>query len=207
MFHFVHTNAREQQREFIADRRLNKNLPTDLKKKLKKSIEEKIAIEQAATEDLTLSSETVENIRFYFFKTIVELIREYDKCWGTDADSDTTFSVQNFLMKRPESYEKFYMSFFQYKKDSLEHFGFLEFLNLKDRDQADDTGARKKEVFDMLAQKLRKDQTRFGDKDNEKEQETVQNVTENQGVKINGLAVTQKSPEEIKESYFSAQEK
>ena len=51
MFHFVRTNAREQQREFIAERRLNKNLPTDLKKKLKKSIEEKIAIEQAVTRD------------------------------------------------------------------------------------------------------------------------------------------------------------
>ena len=63
-------------------------------------------------------------------KAIVELFCGYQDCMGEDEDGDTTFLITKFIQIRPDSYRQFYFSFFQGQLDALEHFGFLEFLNL-----------------------------------------------------------------------------
>ena len=47
--------------------------------------------------------------------------------------------------------------------NQLEHFGFMEFLNIKYADAHDFEQAQKKEVFDSLAEQLMSDRKAFKD--------------------------------------------
>ena len=77
-----------------------------------------------------MSTHCIGDIRSYFFKTIVELFQGYQEHMGQDEDGDTIFLIQKFMTYRPDSYRNFYHSFFQHNLDLLEHFSFMDFLNL-----------------------------------------------------------------------------
>lgn len=49
---------------------------------------------------------------------------------GEDEDGETIFQIQNFMSFRPDSYKSFYGAFFKHQLEMLDHFGFMEFLNL-----------------------------------------------------------------------------
>ena len=55
------------------------------------------------------------------------------------------------MQLRPSQYRSFYDSFFGYKAETLEHFGFMEFLNLEHSAAIDSENRQMKEIFDNAA--------------------------------------------------------
>ena len=55
------------------------------------------------------------------------------------------------MQLRPSTYRNFYDSFFGYKAETLEHFGFMEFLNLEHSAAIDSENRQMKEIFDYAA--------------------------------------------------------
>ena len=110
-----------------------------------------------------LSPEAIGDIRSYFFKAIVELFSGYYDCIGKDEDGDTIFLIYKFIEMRPDSYKLFYKSFFQHNLERLEHFGFMEFLNLQHSGERDSELAQKKENFDNYVVKITVKNNHFKD--------------------------------------------
>ncbi len=160
----------------MADLRRGRELPTNVYDKLKYSIERRKKQDENAQkqndcymfpEKRKLSSEAISDIRSYFFKAIVELFSSYsDECIGKDEDGDTIFLIYKFIEMRPDSYRSFYKSFFQYNLDRLEHFGFMEFLNLQDEGANDSELAARKEIFDSCAEIMQHTKRHFRDDEN-----------------------------------------
>ena len=113
-----------------------------------------------------LSPEAIGDIRSYFFKAIVELFSGYYDCIGKDEDGDTIFLIYKFIEMRPDSYKLFYKSFFQHNLERLEHFGFMEFLNLQDEGANDSELAARKEIFDSCAEIMQHTKRHFRDDEN-----------------------------------------
>ena len=136
-----------------------------------------------------LSTDAIGDIRSYFFKAIVELFCGYQDCMGEDEDGDTTFLITKFIQIRPDSYRQFYFSFFQGQLDALEHFGFLEFLNLTHSAANDSQQAEKKEIFDNFADIALRNKQAFRE---EAEEELVSQQTkpEDSGVQVQLVRVT-----------------
>ena len=82
---------------------------------------------------------------------------------GEDEDGDTTFFITKFIQIRPDSYRQFYTSFFQEQLEMLEHFGFLEFLNLSHSAAHDSQQAEKKEIFGSFADIAMRNKKEFSD--------------------------------------------
>ena len=128
-------------------KRVDKQLPGEVRTKLKNKIE-KSKRKHESTSRHGYSSETIGEIRTHFFKAIVELFSGYKMCIGQDDDGNTVFDIQKFSQFRPTEYKEFYQAFFQYQPVNLEHFGFMEFLNLQHSGERDSELAQKKENFD-----------------------------------------------------------
>ena len=79
---------------------------------------------------VNFSNQEIGEIRLLFFKTIVSLFQGYQKSLDQDEDGDTIFMIQEYVGLRPRDYQDFYRSFFQNNYTQLEHFGYMEFLNL-----------------------------------------------------------------------------
>lgn len=88
---------------------------------------------------------------------------------GEDEDGDTTFLITKFIQIRPDNYRPFYLPFFQHQLDALEHFGFLEFLNLTHSAQHDSIQAEKKEIFDNFADIAMRNKKEFRDDQEEED--------------------------------------
>ena len=78
-------------------------------------------------------------------------------------DGEVIFNIEDFIQLHPTDYKPFYKDFFQHNVNQLEHFGFMEFLNIKYADAHDFEQAQKKEVFDSLAEQLMSDRKAFKD--------------------------------------------
>ena len=152
----------------------SRELPTAVFDKLKGSIERRKKQDEAAQREncyhlphkKKLSPEAIGDIRSYFFKAIVELFSGYYDCIGKDEDGDTIFLIYKFIEMRPDNYRGFYKSFFQHNLERLEHFGFMEFLNLQDEGANDSELAARKEIFDSCAEIMQHTKRHFRDDEN-----------------------------------------
>lgn len=90
----------------------------------------------------------------------------------------------------------------------LEHFGFLEFLNLTHSAAHDSIQAEKKEIFDNFADIAMRNKKEFRDdqdNQNQAEEDTQQQAKpEDVGVQIQQARLTQKSGQEIRDSYLTS---
>ena len=87
---------------------------------------------------------------------------------GEDEDGDTLFQITKFIQIRPDNYKAFYMSFFQDQTENMEHFGFMEFLNLAHSSAHDSVQAQKKEMFDNYADIAMRNKKEFKDEEHGK---------------------------------------
>ena len=131
---------------------------------------------------------------------------------GEDEDGDTLFQITKFIQIRPDNYKAFYMSFFQDQTENMEHFGFMEFLNLAHSSAHDSVQAQKKEMFDNYADIAMRNKKEFKDEDNARAMIETNDVQEeftvlkqeDVGEPIELLKVTKKTAGQIRDDYFNS---
>ena len=86
----------------------------------------------------------------------------------------------------------------------LEHFGFMEFLNLTHSAATDSVQAQKKEIFDNYADIATRDKKEFNDgaKNQDEDDEESFVKMEEAGVPIQTMNLSEKMPSEIRDCFL-----